>query len=187
MKFVDEAVIEVHAGKGGDGCVSFRREKYIENGGPDGGDGGSGGSVYVVADSNLNTLVDYRYERIFLAVACPEDALIAVIHQRVQVAVGHHIHGATGTAVTAVRAAVFNVLFTPEADTAVPAFTGVHFNDGLINELHGLLPGTGYEKAPPGLPDGAFTLHQTVIRQPVRWIRSCGFSDHESRTSRDHQ
>jgi GTPase len=67
MKFVDEAVIEIHAGKGGDGCVSFRREKSIEYGGPDGGDGGSGGSVFVEADSSLNTLVDYRYDRIFRA------------------------------------------------------------------------------------------------------------------------
>jgi GTPase len=69
MKFVDEAVIEVHAGKGGDGCVSFRREKYIENGGPDGGDGGSGGSVYIEADNSLNTLIDYRYDRIFRALS----------------------------------------------------------------------------------------------------------------------
>lgn len=67
MKFVDEAVIDVHAGKGGDGCLSFRREKYIEYGGPDGGDGGAGGNVWVEADSNLNTLVDYRYERLFRA------------------------------------------------------------------------------------------------------------------------
>lgn len=67
MKFVDEAVIDVHAGKGGNGCLSFRREKYIEFGGPDGGDGGSGGSVWVESDSNLNTLIDYRYERLFRA------------------------------------------------------------------------------------------------------------------------
>ncbi|MFN3712583.1 MAG: Obg family GTPase CgtA [Alcanivoracaceae bacterium] len=67
MKFVDEAVIEVHAGKGGDGCISFRREKYIEYGGPDGGDGGAGGSIYIEADNSLNTLVDYRYDRIFRA------------------------------------------------------------------------------------------------------------------------
>ncbi|KAF0806611.1 GTPase CgtA [Alcanivorax sp. S71-1-4] len=67
MKFVDEAIIDVHAGKGGDGCLSFRREKYIEYGGPDGGDGGAGGNVWLEADSNLNTLVDYRYERLFRA------------------------------------------------------------------------------------------------------------------------
>ena len=58
MKFVDEATIDVKAGDGGNGCVSFRREKYIPFGGPDGGDGGDGGSVYLVADSNLNTLAD---------------------------------------------------------------------------------------------------------------------------------
>lgn len=67
MKFVDEAPIFVHAGKGGNGCLSFRREKYIERGGPDGGDGGDGGSVYLEADENLNTLVDYRYKRSFRA------------------------------------------------------------------------------------------------------------------------
>ncbi|MBK1700926.1 Obg family GTPase CgtA [Thiococcus pfennigii] len=63
MKFVDEVSIRVEAGDGGSGCVSFRREKYIPKGGPDGGDGGDGGSVYLVADSNLNTLVDFRYDR----------------------------------------------------------------------------------------------------------------------------
>ncbi len=67
MKFVDEAPIVVHAGKGGNGCLSFRREKYIERGGPDGGDGGDGGSVYAEADENLNTLIDYRYKRSFQA------------------------------------------------------------------------------------------------------------------------
>ncbi|GAA5111911.1 Obg family GTPase CgtA [Alloalcanivorax gelatiniphagus] len=67
MQFVDEATIDVRAGNGGHGCLSFRREKYVEFGGPDGGDGGAGGHVYVLADSNLNTLVDYRYERSYKA------------------------------------------------------------------------------------------------------------------------
>ena len=67
MKFVDEALIEVIAGDGGNGAVSFRREKYVPRGGPDGGDGGRGGSIYAVADRNINTLVDYRYARIHRA------------------------------------------------------------------------------------------------------------------------
>jgi len=67
MKFIDEAKIEVHAGSGGDGAVSFRREKFVPRGGPDGGDGGRGGSIYAVADSNLNTLVEYRFARIHRA------------------------------------------------------------------------------------------------------------------------
>ena len=67
MKFIDEALIEAHAGKGGDGVASFRREKYVPKGGPDGGDGGRGGSVYAVADRNINTLVEYRFARIHRA------------------------------------------------------------------------------------------------------------------------
>ena len=67
MKFIDEARIEVAAGKGGNGAVSFRREKFIPMGGPDGGDGGRGGSVWAVADRNINTLVEYRYTRHFKA------------------------------------------------------------------------------------------------------------------------
>jgi GTP-binding protein len=67
MKFVDEAVITIFAGAGGNGCVSFRREKFIPLGGPDGGDGGNGGSVYVEADENLNTLIDFRHMRQFRA------------------------------------------------------------------------------------------------------------------------
>ncbi|MFU8877924.1 MAG: Obg family GTPase CgtA [Wenzhouxiangellaceae bacterium] len=67
MKFVDEATIEVRAGRGGHGCVSFRREKYIPKGGPDGGDGGDGGSVWLQADPGLNTLVDFRHARLFKA------------------------------------------------------------------------------------------------------------------------
>jgi GTPase len=67
MKFIDEARIEVHAGKGGNGSASMRREKYVPFGGPDGGDGGRGGSIYIEADSNINTLIDYRFARIFRA------------------------------------------------------------------------------------------------------------------------
>ncbi|NBI42584.1 Obg family GTPase CgtA [[Haemophilus] felis] len=67
MKFIDEALIRIEAGDGGNGCISFRREKYIPKGGPDGGDGGDGGDVYLVADENLNTLVDYRFEKRFAA------------------------------------------------------------------------------------------------------------------------
>jgi GTP-binding protein len=67
MKFVDETTIYVKAGKGGDGCVSFRREKDIPFGGPDGGDGGDGGSIYLQADPDLNTLVDYRFNRLHRA------------------------------------------------------------------------------------------------------------------------
>lgn len=67
MKFVDEAEIHVLAGAGGNGCASFRREKFIPFGGPDGGDGGKGGSVWLVADENLNTLIDFRHQRSFKA------------------------------------------------------------------------------------------------------------------------
>ncbi|WP_131112012.1 Obg family GTPase CgtA [Sulfuricystis thermophila] len=67
MKFFDEALISVSAGNGGNGAVSFRREKYVPRGGPDGGDGGRGGNIVMVADRNLNTLIDYRYTRVFRA------------------------------------------------------------------------------------------------------------------------
>lgn len=67
MKFVDEVSIRVEAGRGGNGCLSFRREKYIAKGGPDGGDGGDGGSVLLQADDAVNTLVDYRYQRSYKA------------------------------------------------------------------------------------------------------------------------
>src|SRR3954453_15320052 len=67
MKFIDEAKIEVHAGKGGDGAAHFRREKYVPRGGPNGGDGGRGGSIWARADRNINTLIDYRFARLHRA------------------------------------------------------------------------------------------------------------------------
>ena len=67
MKFVDEAIITVFAGTGGNGCISFRREKFIPLGGPDGGDGGNGGSIWLEADENLSTLIDFRHDRQFRA------------------------------------------------------------------------------------------------------------------------
>jgi GTPase len=87
MKFVDEAVITVTAGNGGNGCISFRREKFIPLGGPDGGDGGHGGSVWVEADENLNTLVDFRHERFFKA-------------QRGQNGMGRQMFGKAGEDIT---------------------------------------------------------------------------------------
>src|SRR5690625_4896312 len=67
MKFIDEAIIKVQAGAGGSGCLSFRREKFIPFGGPDGGNGGKGGSAYLIADENINTLVEFRHRRHFRA------------------------------------------------------------------------------------------------------------------------
>ena len=67
MKFVDEATIRVEAGNGGNGCMSFRREKFVPRGGPDGGDGGEGGNVYLTGDEGLNTLADFRHTRVFRA------------------------------------------------------------------------------------------------------------------------
>ena len=67
MKFLDQAKIYVSSGNGGAGCVSFRREKFIEFGGPDGGDGGKGGDVWAVCVDNLNTLIDFRYQQHFKA------------------------------------------------------------------------------------------------------------------------
>lgn len=87
MKFVDEAIITVSAGDGGNGCISFRREKFIPLGGPDGGDGGDGGSVWLEADENLNTLVDFRHNRNFKA-------------QRGQNGMGRQMFGKAGEDIT---------------------------------------------------------------------------------------
>ena len=67
MQFVDETSITVEAGRGGNGCLSFRREKYVPKGGPDGGDGGHGGNVYLIGDESLNTLIDFKFQRFYKA------------------------------------------------------------------------------------------------------------------------
>src|SRR3972149_4465927 len=67
MQFIDEAKIHVHAGDGGNGCISFRREKFVPKGGPDGGNGGRGGSVIIRADKQLNTLLDFKYKKHYRA------------------------------------------------------------------------------------------------------------------------
>ena len=97
MKFVDEAVISLFAGNGGNGAVSFRREKFIPLGGPDGGDGGDGGSIWLQADENLNTLIDFRHQRQFRA-------------QRGENGRGKGQHGKAGTD-TILRLPVGTVLF----------------------------------------------------------------------------
>ena len=65
--FIDYTIIELNSGKGGSGCISFRREKYIPKGGPDGGNGGNGGNIYAISDKNIHTLHDVRYNRIYNA------------------------------------------------------------------------------------------------------------------------
>ena len=99
MKFVDEAEISVVAGNGGNGCISFRREKFIPLGGPDGGDGGHGGSIWLEADENLNTLIDFRHQRVYRA-------------PRGQNGMGREMYGKSGEDVTIkvpVGTVVYNV------------------------------------------------------------------------------
>jgi GTP-binding protein len=110
MKFVDEAQIEVAAGNGGNGCISFRREKFIPFGGPDGGNGGAGGSVYLVADENLNTLVDFRHQRRFKA-------------QRGENGMGRQMTGRNGEPVRVV-VPVGTVVINVDTDEVIGDLTG---------------------------------------------------------------
>jgi GTP-binding protein len=109
MKLVDEAEIRVVAGNGGNGCVSFRREKFIPLGGPDGGDGGNGGSVWLEADENLNTLVDFRHQRIFKA-------------QRGENGMSRQMYGKGGEDIT-IRVPVGTVVTNVETDEIIGDLT----------------------------------------------------------------
>jgi GTPase len=109
MKLVDEAEIQVFAGNGGNGCVGFRREKFIPLGGPDGGDGGDGGSVWLQADENLNTLVDFRHQRSFRA-------------QRGENGMGRQMYGKGGEDLTVV-VPVGTVITNVETDEAIGDLT----------------------------------------------------------------
>ena len=109
MKFVDEAIIKVQAGDGGNGCISFRREKFIPFGGPDGGDGGHGGSVWLVADEGLNTLVDFRHQRAFKA-------------QRGQNGMGSDMYGKGGED-TVIRVPVGTVVTNVDTDETIGDLT----------------------------------------------------------------
>jgi GTP-binding protein len=110
MKLVDEAEIQVSAGNGGNGCVGFRREKFIPLGGPDGGDGGDGGSVWLVADENLNTLVDFRHQRLFRA-------------QRGQNGMGRQMYGKAGEDLV-ITVPVGTVVTNVETDEVIGDMTG---------------------------------------------------------------
>ena len=109
MKFVDEAQILVIAGNGGNGCISFRREKFIPLGGPDGGDGGDGGSVYLAADENLNTLIDFRHQRQYRA-------------QRGQNGMGRQMFGKAGDDVV-IRVPVGTEVLNVETDEIIGDLT----------------------------------------------------------------
>jgi GTP-binding protein len=110
MKFVDEANIKVQAGDGGNGCISFRREKFIPFGGPDGGDGGFGGSVWLVADEGLNTLVDFRHQRSFKA-------------RRGENGMGSQMYGKGGDD-TVVRVPVGTMITNVDTDEIIGDLTG---------------------------------------------------------------
>jgi GTP-binding protein len=149
MKFVDEAQIQVQAGNGGNGCISFRREKFIPLGGPDGGDGGDGGSVWLMADENLNTLIDFRHQRHFRA-------------QRGQNGMGRQMFGKAGednVIRVPVGTAVFNVAteeligdLTVDGDRILVARGGqggignVHFKSSINRAPRRAVPGAAGEE-----------------------------------------
>ena len=146
MKFVDEANIKVLAGDGGNGCISFRREKFIPFGGPDGGDGGFGGSVWLVADEGLNTLVDFRHQRSFKA-------------QRGQNGMGSQMYGKGGED-TVVRVPVGTMVTNVDTDEVIGDLTGhgqrmlvAHGGKGGLGNIHFKTSvNRAPRKATPGTP-----------------------------------
>jgi GTPase len=149
MKFVDEAKIRVKAGNGGNGCVSFRREKYIPFGGPDGGDGGRGGSVWLEADEGLNTLIDFRHQRVFKA-------------PRGQDGMGSQMYGKGGEDIV-VRVPIGTVVTNVETDEVIGDLTeheqrllvaqggkgglgNMHFKSSTNRAPRQSTPGTGGEE-----------------------------------------
>src|SRR6266700_7572211 len=111
MKFLDQAKVYIRSGNGGDGCISFRREKFIEFGGPNGGDGGNGGDVVVEAVTGLNTLIDYRYQQHFKA-------------QRGGKGMGQDCAGANGKDV-ALKVTIGTQVYEEDGETLIADFTQV--------------------------------------------------------------
>jgi GTP-binding protein len=152
MKFVDEALIKVQAGDGGNGCISFRREKFIPFGGPDGGDGGFGGSVWLVADEGLNTLVDFRHQRSFKA-------------QRGQNGMGSQMYGKGGDDNT-IRVPVGTMVTNVDTDEVIGDLTAhgqrmlvAQGGKGGLGNIHFKTSvNRGPRKATPGTPGDAREL-----------------------------
>src|SRR5690242_999620 len=170
MKFVDEAQIKVLAGDGGNGCISFRREKFIPFGGPDGGDGGSGGSVWLVADEGLNTLIDFRHQRSFKA-------------QRGENGMGSQMYGKGGDDTT-VRVPIGTVVTNVDTDEIIGDLTqhgqrllvaqggkgglgNIHFKSSVNRAPRKSTPGTpGDARAQAGTQAAG---GRGAARLPQRW------------------
>jgi GTP-binding protein len=146
MKFVDEAEIRVEAGDGGNGCISFRREKYVSFGGPDGGDGGDGGSVYLVASNNMNTLVDFRYNPTHRAGKGEKGGSANCTGKRGE---DLHVPVPTGTVVYDAETGEMLGDLSREGDTLLVAQGGFH---GLGNTRFKSSTNRAPEKATPGSP-----------------------------------
>ena len=163
MKLVDEAEIQVTAGDGGNGCVGFRREKFIPLGGPDGGDGGDGGSVWLVADENLNTLVDFRHQKTFRA-------------RRGENGMGRQMYGKAGDDLT-ITVPVGTVITNVETDEVIGDLTqhgdrllvAKGGKGGLGNMHFKSSVNRSPRKALPGLPG-----EERVLRMELKLLADVG-------------